>query len=50
MALGKTYKVISIAKSRKGAEGIAGGAEDNGIERVRIKKSKAQDCGKYGLS
>ena len=38
MALGKTYKVISTAKSRKVAEGIAGGAEDDGLERVRIKK------------
>jgi hypothetical protein len=38
MTLGKTYKVISTAKSRKAAEGIARELEDNGIERVRIKK------------
>jgi len=38
MALGKTYKAISIAKSRKAAEGIAEGAENDGLERVRIKK------------
>lgn len=38
MALGKTYKVISTAKSRKAAEGIARGAEKDGLERARIKK------------
>jgi len=38
MALDKTYKVISTIKSRKAAESIAREAEDNGLERVRIKK------------
>jgi hypothetical protein len=38
MALGKIYKVISTVKSRKAAEIIARGAEDGGLERVRIKK------------
>ena len=38
MALGKTYKVISTVKSRKAAESIAREAEDDGLERVRIKK------------
>lgn len=38
MALGKTYKVISTIKSRKAAESIAREAEDDGLERVRIKK------------
>jgi len=38
MALGKTYKVISTVKSRKAAESIAREAEDDGLERIRIKK------------
>jgi len=38
MALGKIYKVISTVKSRKAAEIITRGAEDGGLERVRIKK------------
>ena len=38
MALGKTYKVISTAKSRKAAESIAKEAEDGGLEKVRIIK------------
>jgi hypothetical protein len=38
MALGKTYKVISTARSRKAAEIIAREAEGDGLERVRIKK------------
>ena len=38
MAIGKTYKVISTVKSRKAAESIAREAEDDGLERVRIKK------------
>jgi hypothetical protein len=38
MVLGKTYKVVSTAKSRKAAEIIAVEVEDDGLERVRIKK------------
>jgi len=38
MVLGKTYKVISTAKNRKAAEIIAREAEDDGLERVIIKK------------
>ena len=38
MALGKIYRVISTARSRKAAEIIAMEAEDDGLERVRIKK------------
>ena len=38
MALGKIYKVISTARSRKAAEIIAREAEDDGLERVRINK------------
>jgi len=38
MALGKTFKVISTVKSRKAAENIAREADDNGLERIRIKK------------
>jgi hypothetical protein len=41
-ALGKTYKVISTVKGRKTAESIAGEAEDNSLERVRIIK-KVED-------
>lgn len=38
MALGKIYKVISTARSREAAEIIAREAEDDGLERVIIKK------------
>jgi hypothetical protein len=38
MALGKTYRVISTARSRKAAEIIAREVEGDGLERVTIKK------------